>query len=248
MNVCVCGDWHLGLVLSGYDYHDDIVIAASKAIMLGNECDMFVHLGDVFHDSRPMPRSISAAVNLIAQLKVPSVFLAGNHDEGRGSVTFWDGNNQIQEPTPDALEPLRTFQWPNKEMYFPKHPSFRTIRDKTFLFVPYMRDAIAIQDVEANAQETVNYYFDQAAQKTDLAGVFCHLDCIGASLGSEGAVLKGSRLEIPLDISKTLKCPVFNGHIHKQQTIPPNLYLPGSIVPTDFGDIDGDKGVCIAEL
>lgn len=257
MNVCVCGDWHLGLVLAGYDYHDDILQVAERAIMLANKADLFVQLGDIFHDSRPTPRSVAAAIQLLSGLKVPSYILTGNHDEGRGNVTTWNDNGQIQEPAPDALEPFRFFDWGNSNLHFVNMPRFEDIGGKVFLFVPYIRDAVAktFDLIDArnrtepyNAQELVNYFFDHATKTESLAGVFSHLDCIGANLGSEGAVLKGGRLEIPLEAAKSLKCPVFNGHIHKHQFIPPNLYLPGSIVPTDFGDIDGDKGVCLAEL
>lgn len=248
MKVCISGDWHLGLVLSGYDYHDDIVDAAKVVVDTANRSDMFVHLGDVYHDSRPTSRSIAASIELIGALKVPSVILAGNHDEGRGSVTSWEENRQCLLPSPDALEPLRTFNWDNHHLYFPKVPDFETIAGKLFLFVPYLRDAITQEEGTGSAQETVRHYFQEAVGARNLAAVFCHLDCIGASLGSEGAVLKGGRLEIPLDIAKALPCPVFNGHIHKQQRIAPNLYLPGSLVPTDFGDIDGNKGFIVAEL
>jgi len=73
------------------------------------------------------------------------------------------------------------------------------------------------------------------------------LDIEGAQLGTEGSFMVGGTLRMPLHLAQKMCCRVFNGHIHKRQTIG-NVEITGSLIPTDFGDRDGTKGYLMIEV
>jgi len=252
MKILVSGDWHFGLTVGGYDYHDDIVRAVQCIIEATDSVDLFVHLGDMFHDSRPTPRSIATVIGLIDNLHVPSVFLVGNHDVGRGSYTSYEtkeGSEPLRIPMPDALEPLRKIRF-RCETFFPPFPMVHAVGDNLFLFAGYVTDSLA-QHLYGwkSAQEMVDSAFYEASKEEDrIKAGFCHLDVDGAVLGSEIAVMRGGKLNIPKAIAKSLPFEIFDGHIHKRQKVEPNIWLPGSIVATDFSDVDGDLGYAIVEV
>jgi DNA repair exonuclease SbcCD nuclease subunit len=248
----VSGDWHLGLSIGGYDFFDDTVCAVRTMIDAADEVDMVVMLGDLFHDGRPHPRLVAAAMELIDEFPCPGIFLTGNHDIGRGFYTTIDEkkNRGAPEilPLPDALEPFRKVRF-RKEHLFPDRPCLLALEDSLFLCAGYITDAIAKKLHGWNsAQEMIDSVFVEAsASEERVKAAFCHLDVEGASLGSEAAVLRGAKLAIPKGLANNLNCEVFNGHLHKRQTMK-NIIMPGSIIQTDFGEVDGKQVFAIVEV
>lgn len=252
MKLLISGDSHLGLSIGGYDFFDDIISSFRKLVEAADEVDLFVHLGDLFHNGRPHPRLVAAAMELIDELPCPGIFIAGNHDVGRGFYTTIDEskNQGAPEilPLPDALEPFRKVRF-RREMFFPDRPCLLAVEDDLFLCAGYTTDAVASKVLGWNrAQEVIDSVFMEASTEEDrVKAAFCHLDVDGASLGSETAVLRGGKLCIPKQVANSLPCSVFNGHLHKGQVLK-NIIMPGSIVPTDFGDSDGKHGYLIVEV
>lgn len=245
MRIVTSGDWHFGLKVGGYDYHDDIYTAASEVIGMANKADMFVFVGDMFHNNEPTPKSNAAVIKLINGLEVPTVIIPGNHDTGNRLMTTWRDGQKILEPIQDALEPFRRIKW-NIRILIPSLPGVYNFIDKQWLFAGYTTDISAKEATLLDAQTVIDTAFQQAIDNTSIIAGFCHLDLIGASLGSEQSVMRGGKLLMP-DLADDAKFPIVNGHIHKSQHFK-NYWLPGSIVPTDFSDIDGYRKYLVLEV
>lgn len=252
MKILAAGDSHLGLSIGGYDFFDDTIRAFRTLIEAAEGVDMFVHLGDLFHDGKPHPRLVAAAMELIDELPCPGIFIVGNHDIGRGFYTTIDeGKNRGASevlPLPDALEPFRKVRF-RKEHFFPSKPCLLAVEDSLFLCAGYTTDAISKKLHGWNsAQEFIDSVFVEASTEEErVKAAFCHLDVEGASFGSERAVLRGAKLSIPKGLAGNLPCSILNGHIHKRQTMK-NIVMPGSMIQTDFGMVDGKQVFAILEV
>ena len=253
MKILISGDWHLGVKVAGYDAHDDIVKAAQAVVQATFDgVDLFVHDGDLFHYPRPEPRENAAAIELLDAVGCPFIVIPGNHDAGKGGFLRVKDGRPV--PRPDALEPLRKINF-RSESRFPEAPGIVGVDldgrgHVKFLIGGHVSDARAkhITDGELSAQAMIDELFKEAARTEGIAAGFTHLGAAGATVGSEGDYLVGGDLQMPMDIAKALPFPVVNGHVHRRQTMPPNVLLPGSIVPTDFSDKDGQKGYLILEV
>jgi len=235
MKIVITSCWHLDLKLGGYDPHSDILRAARQVIDETQGADLFVHLGDLFETPKPSPRAYATAIELLNQCGCPAVVLEGNHDQ-------------------DALEPLSEIEFPN-EVRIIDGAQALGIGDKKFAFIPYLIDRTARELADVTAQEWVNIEFDacRRAHEDDVIGeyridaVFCHLDVEGAELPS-GQTMFGGDLRMPVDVAKKLPVPVFNGHIHRRQKLEPNIWITGSLIPTDFGERYDEKSYVVAEI
>jgi DNA repair exonuclease SbcCD nuclease subunit len=245
MRIIGCGDVHLGLKSAGYDCFDDTLRAFRAVVAKTHHADLFVLWGDLFHRPAPEPRESAAAIETLLQVGCPAVIFPGNHDVGKGGVHRVVGGKSI--PAPDALEPLRRIPW-SRETLIPDSPIIATVDGKRFLFACHLSDARArqISDGEHGAQGVIDELFEEAATE-GVDAVFSHLDVHGATTGTEGAFLVGGSLQIPIKVTARMQCPIVNGHIHKRQRVG-RIEIPGSLVPTDFGDRDGDKGYATLEV
>jgi len=254
MKIVISGDWHLGAIVGGWDMHNDIMRVAKEVVLATHNADLFVLPGDLFHHPRPIPRAYAAAIELLDGVGCPFVVMSGNHDAGTG---FFKGEEGELIPFPDALEPLRkiNFRAESRFLELPSHiPLDRCLdlsrtEDGVFSFIGHVSDALArhVSDGKLGAQEYIDKSFEEA-RAVKARAVFSHLNVDGARGGSEESFLIGGDLRMPLLIAKELPCPVFNSHIHRRQELPPNIHMPGSIIPTDFGDRDGNKGYLTVEL
>jgi len=257
MKVLFCSDLHLGLVVGGYDMRDDTIKVLKKIQAAVNQLDVELVIvgGDVFHTSHPSPQAYADAFAFLAGIPCPVVVFRGNHDETNGLSV-------------DALEPLRHAEWGTQfdgEEPAPLFKAYDTgelwaspviVLDGPgilkygvykFLIAPYMANARAVAQGHESAQSAIAAAFKQARAEP-VKAAFCHLDVDGAQAGSEGSFLRGGELQIPKRGAALLTCPVVNGHLHRRQHIRENIYMPGSVVPTDFGDADGQKGYAILEV
>lgn len=252
MKVIISGDWHLGLVVGGYDTHDDIVKAAKVVVEATHLADLFVFGGDLFHYPRPEPREYATAINLLDSVGCPFVIIPGNHDAGKVGFTRIASGRPV--PKPDALEPLRKIRWRVDAQILELPTLMELATGEVFLFAGHVSDAKARYETrerlegELSAQGMIDEIFSEALRMKKLDGAFCHLDLAGARPGSEGAFLAGGKLEMPINLARKFSCVVVNSHIHKRQTFKENVLLPGSIIPTDFADIDGAKGYLELEV
>ena len=246
MKILCTGDWHFGLKVGGYDFHDDIVKAVQCIIDAADSCSGIVIGGDVFHSNNPSPRSYAAVMELIDQLMAPAVMIVGNHDTGTETMQVMVEGKPARVPMPHALEPFKKVRFRTDVKVFDV-PMVESIGDskEEFLFVPYMSDVLAKHSTGLDAQGAVDQAFVDAASE-EVQAAFCHLDLSEAAPGSEQAVMRGATLSLPIGAGR-LSFPVVNQHIHKRQVVNGVIH-PGSIVATDFSDVDGSLGYCILEV
>lgn len=245
MKVVVSGCWHLDLVVAGYDFHEDILKAARMVVDETQGADLFVYLGDLFDTPNPSPRAYATAIELFDQVGCPAVILKGNHDEAYGDRE-------------DALEPLRKVRF-NEEFLFVGKPTYVRFGKRVFGFCNFLNDTKAKKAVGANSQELVDRFFEMASKDDvfDWEGkkikkvhaIFTHLDIADVYGSSDSsAMIFGGALNMPMDVVKNLSCPVVAGHLHNQGKITPNVWLPGSIVPTTFNAEGKETGYFVMRV
>lgn len=229
MKLIVGGDFHLDLVVGGYDFHDDIVEAARIVMDATHGKDLLVLPGDLFNTPRPSPRAYAAAIELLDESGCPIIILTGNHDV-------------VSANKPGALEPLKKIRF-YQDVKIVEYPKIIGFGGKKFFFVPYFTDKKAKELGYPNASYFVRGAFEDVLENSggEISAAFCHLDIEGADIG-EGAFLRGGLLPMPMNIAKKFPFPVINEHIHERQKIEPNIWLPGSIIPTNFSNPNSKKG------
>ena len=237
MRILCTGDWHLGLVVGGYDFHDDIVEMCQVIVEDADKADLVVHLGDLFHSPRPDPRAYAAAIELLGSFHPNVIVLAGNHDAGRGTVA--DYRNGGRAPAPDAFEPLRKVL---KNVAFISYPTIFEYEDLSFGVLPYVTDTVARHVEGSTAQEWIEKVYRESL-RAGVKAVFSHLEVEGAKLG-ENTVMRGTGLSLP---ETSAPCPIVNGHIHRNQVVGGTI-IPGSVVPTEFQRKREEKGYVVIRV
>ena len=229
MKLIVAGDWHLDLIVGGYDFHDDIVEAARTVIDATHGKDALILVGDLFNTPRPSPRAYATLIELLDESACPIVIIPGNHEV-------------VSSNKPSALEPLKKIRF-YQDVKIVEYPKIVGFGGKKFLFFPYITDTKAKELEYPSAAYFVRGAFEDVLENSggEISAAFCHLDVEGVDIGG-GAFLRGGLLPMPLKIAKKLPFPIFNGHIHNRQKIEPNIWLPGSIVPTNFMEPKSKKG------
>ena len=247
MKVAITGDWHIGAVVSGYDTLSDLEIY-QEIINATNNFDLLVIMGDLFHRSKPTPEAYANAIDLLNGIACQWILFPGNHDMGKGGFTRInkDGDPVLSF---DALEPLRRMIFESEGKVLSVPGFYDHVHDEhvyKLMVASHITDALAKKEFGKDAQQVINGLFVQANEVgPDLC--FCHLDVEGAQFGTEGSFMVGGTLRMPFHLAQKLNCRVFNGHIHKRQSIG-NIEMPGSLIPTDFGDRDGTKGYLMIEV
>lgn len=233
MKIVASGDWHLGLKIADYDCSDDIVRAVEQVVDETNRgADLFVVLGDVFHKSNPDPASICAAIDLLKEVGCPTIVIQGNHEAPKkfekGAVEIFSRAKMLHDVRVSV------------------HPEVISFDGVPIGLAPYLTDYGAQQIAFDTAQESIDAIFDEFL-KANVKAVFSHLDVEGAQVGPN-VFMRGARLALPLNKSRKLPCPVVNGHEHVRQKIGRNLWLPGSVAATSFGQIERNTGFIVLEV
>lgn len=257
MKIIAFGDAHLDAKIGGYDLHKDATRALEH---IGTACveqqvGLRVMLGDMFHGNHPSPRAWAAFNRTLFEFDVPTIVVPGNHDHAAydpvREMRMVEGKKDWEDYQPVMDWGFETVYPKAKDNLIccPKWPCIVDVGDKIkVLVVPYVHNPAAMAEFGRTAQEMVDMAFDEALKMGDqVKAAFCHLDVDGAKAGTEGSYLRGGKLQMPMDLVKRCPFVVLNGHIHKRQTMG-NVYMPGSLVPTDFGDVDGDKGYALLEV
>lgn len=252
MKTIAFGDVHLDAKIGGYDLLKDAVRALEH---VGTACaehciELRVMLGDMFHGNRPTPRAWAAFNRALFEYDIPTIVVAGNHDH----AAYDPVREMYHAKWTEQVEPEvvwgNELVLGNKENLIccPRWPCIVDVGERAKILVaPYVHNPAAMDEFGRTAQELINVAFDEALKMGDeVKAAFCHLDVDGARAGTEGVYLRGGKLQIPMDLAERCPFPIINGHIHRRQQMG-NIYMPGSLVPTDFGDVDGGKGYTLLE-
>lgn len=263
MKILFFSDTHAGLTISGYDTRD-ILKKALEEILEEIEIwqpDLVVHGGDVFHSSNPKPEDYAMMMGFFSSYDTPTIVIRGNHDESNGIRA-------------DAIEPIRRTKFvgyiedsvansllfldedddeimiSSDRVFCPELPTKITFGDKEILVFPYVAEARAKKLTGLSAQRLVIDLL-KANKGKNIDAAFGHLDVQGVIEGSEASVARGATLLLPRTLAGSCSFPFFNGHIHKKQIVKlknTTINFPGSVIRTDFSEVDGSKGFLKVEV
>lgn len=226
MKILVSGDWHLDLVIDGYDMHGDIVRAAQQVkAACEDDVDLFVHLGDLFHTWHPSPRAYATVIRLFRDWPCPAVVILGNHDVEGGI-----GGRHAFEPL------IELWKCWSDSVRFMCEPTV-VVGDSVLngmAFVPWPIHRSSFEEKLVRVSGDSSY-----------RAVFSHCDVDGVvKMPNDGVMVLGKNF-LPQSILRSGK-PIFNGHIHMAQKRG-NIDMPGSIVTTAMGQ-SGENGYILAEV
>lgn len=218
MKIFIIGDPHFK---SKNALETDEMCVKIYELVIQEKPDFIVVLGDVLdtHETihvGPLCRA-TEFLHKLSKMSNHLIVLVGNHDRP---------NNSIFLTTDSPFNACKS--WENT--YIVDKVFTKTIKDKNFLFVPYVptgRLAEALETEHINS-DNINQY----------SIVFAHQEFKGCSMGTitsnEGDIWDSSW---PLCIS---------GHIHDFQELQPNLVYPGTPIQHSYGD-SANKAIMILE-
>jgi exonuclease SbcD len=246
VKACICSDTHLGLISEGIVRTEDIKRVSFDIInnAIKEQCKIFIHLGDLFHTSKPTPDQIDIAVlmfNTLEYAKIESFWLKGNHDDPN------------KDSAGHALLPLKDFRYKHNTVV--DKIRLITIFDAiSFLFIPYISKSFSIKKKQTPQEyiESTSKTFVEQMSKSNRNYVCSHLNIKNAVSGTEQFMIKGEHENFPEFLKKERKIRmIFNGHIHKAQILFEEqnpILIPGSIECINFGERDDQKGYYIVDL
>jgi DNA repair exonuclease SbcCD nuclease subunit len=236
MKVIVWGCSHIGKTLAGYDWRKEFDVAVNEVVTRAASADLVVHLGDLFDCGRPRPRDYTLALEVIEAIAKPMFILKGNHDENPGLE-------------PDALDPLMHFRF-HEEVKIVTRPTMIGAMGRFFVFIPHQNDAKergrsgGRQSAQQAADDVVAGCFEG---RVKISALFTHVDLAGAGHPVEES---SHRVNVALDLEELQKMPfdVVAGHYHKSAHHTPNVYVHGSLLPFDFGEVGNQKFILTMDL
>ena len=245
MKVIVWGCSHIGKTLAGYDWRKEFDVAVNEVVTRSASADLVVHLGDLFDCGRPRPRDYTLALEVIEAIAKPMFILKGNHDENPGLE-------------PDALDPLMHFRF-HEEVKIVREPGLVGAGGKVFAFIPHVNDSksragkggksaqTVADELVAALKEKAPFGLDEHGRQRPVSALFTHVDLAGAGHPVEES---SHRVNVALDLEELQKMPfdVVAGHYHKSAHHAPNVYVPGSLLPFDFGEVGNQKFILTMDL
>lgn len=231
------GDWHYGLSVEDLDRTPEVHAAVEEFVSyaIKRQVDFVSIGGDPTDNNTPLPDHIAMLISVLNRLEeaeIPTFFMKGNHEAISSSTRLW------------GLTPLERVGYQN--IHFILEPKVMKYGEITFLFLPHATRAQAIAAGFKSAQE----YIDARAEALlkDIEGkatVISHYNVNGAKAGTEALMLRQSDLQLPAIVQRSPKVvKIVNSHIHTAQE-KGKLIMPGSLVCTDFGDLESPKGFLV---
>lgn len=240
----IISDLHLGLRVEDMERTPEIEKALNFAVdaAIAREVRAFLINGDLTHTSSPPYSLLAILIAAIARLVDAGIevwIVRGNH-EALANDDLW------------ALTPLERAGF--KNVRFIKRPtSFRVPGGPhVFTFLPHA----VKREAKAAGHSSVQHWYSATVKKGIEAAqasggkvtVFSHTNVKGARAGTENLMVRQSDLQVPAvcfdsdDVTQ-----VFSGHVHTPQEVG-KVFIIGSPVCTDFGDVSPDRGFVFANL
>lgn len=223
------------------------------------QVDLVIFAGDAYKDRNPHPtfqREWGKRIIRLSKAKIPTILLVGNHDvspaAGRAhalqefatlDIPYIFLGERIHLFTPEELGvPIQviTVPWLSRSALIAHDESIGRAQNDV------------IEALENRAMAAIAQLISQSNPDLPLI-LTAHTSIVGASFGSERAVMLGHELVLgnQFVMDKRLDY-VALGHIHKHQNLnagnnPPIIY-PGSIERIDFGEKNEEKGYVLATI
>lgn len=240
LKIAASGDWHYGLTVENIDrtpdVHAAVMFAVDEAIKAGVK--IFSIGGDLTENNCPVPDHIALLIQVINKLSAAGIIvfiMRGNHCAISAKDRRW------------GLTPLEQVGWEN--VYFITEPKILKVLGHSFLFLPHVTKAHALEAGYKTAQEFITKEAEKLVDGSkEQLTVISHYNIAGVKCGTEAMMLRQTDLQLPAIVQRSPKViKIINSHIHTAQE-DGKLILPGSVVCTDFGDLDSPKGFIIGDL
>lgn len=229
-------------------------------VAIGRGADVFLVAGDIYHTKTPAPALTNEFAKRVRRLTAAGlqvVLLVGNHD-GIGVET-----------SATALDVYASLEFPGVTVL--RKPQLVTVTTKRgplqVAAMPHLSKSVlearrvdmleGIEDATEAMGDAIDSMLGALADQVDFtlpAVLTAHLSLDVATVGSEGSMMVGRGLALPLE---SLQRPEFGyvalGHIHKAQLweggdrLPPVVY-PGSPDRVSFDEAGDDKGFWVVDL
>lgn len=224
---------------------------------IDNDFDLVIFAGDAFKVQSPTSthqREFAKRVYRLAEAKIPTILLAGNHDLSNryGEATSMDVYGALKVDSVHVIE----------------RPKFLDINTKNgpvqILAIPYVSKSAMLTNEEYKMKTTeevdriliqkISDLIDTNILRADpeIPFIFTfHAGIDVAKLGAETSLVVGKTFTVPLSVVARKEFDyVALGHIHLHQVLtqyPPVVYS-GSIERVDFGEEGQPKGFMVIEL
>ncbi|MBL8176551.1 MAG: exonuclease SbcCD subunit D [Bryobacterales bacterium] len=258
MRLLHTADWHIGKGLRGRSRMDEHAAALDEVldIVKSEKIDCFLHAGDVFDSLAPSAEAEQCVFRFfarLAELKVPAIVVAGNHDHPK--------RFEALQPLLDTMRiHLRPgIAEPGAGGVLEQTIGNHKLRVATVPFVAEHKliDAGLLMGVQADC--TAAYADRMSAMIEMLCEGFTpdavnvllgHLFVMDAQAGgSERAIHLAKPYAIPAPRFPTAASYIALGHLHRPQQVPtpsPGHYS-GSLLQLDFGEQEQIKRVAIVD-
>lgn len=234
------GDWHYGLSVEELDrtpdVHNAVMFFVDEAIK--REVSFVSIGGDLTDNNTPLPDHIALliqALNKLEDAEIPTFITRGNHCSISAPGRRW------------GLTPLEHVGY--KNVHFITDPKFLKFGEITFLFLPHVTKQQAVEAGMKTAQEFVNAKAEELLEKAKgKVTVISHYNVDGCKAGTENLMLRQTDLQLPAVVQRSAKViKIINSHIHTAQERG-KIIMPGSLICTDFGDLDAPKGFLLGDF
>jgi DNA repair exonuclease SbcCD nuclease subunit len=220
--ILVFSDCHYGLKSAGYDRTEEVkgVVEDIVNIAVDEGVDFIVHCGDLGHMANPPSKIHAMWLDLYEKISghgIPASFILGNHDISARDRSPYGSLAPLYEVDIPLVDAVVT----NDIIHF--------VNELTFLFLPFIKDC----DYEKWVRD---HLCEIQGAKTVI--VFTHTNIDGAKVHNDFA-LRPTNTVFPKNLYdiNSIKM-ICSGHIHIPQTINRKHEIVGSVINTDFGDVE----------
>ena len=246
-----------GLAVRTLDFLKSLDTIVDTAI--AEKVDLVIFAGDAYKDRTPVPtfqREWGRRIARLAQAKVPTLLLVGNHDLSPASGRA----HALQEFETLGVPFVRVAGKPcfisSEELGLPLQIIALPWITRSSMMASQEMSAGEVGEVytalEGRLSELVSLWLDKADPDLPVL-MTAHASVEGAVYGGERSVMLGNDLVLSGSLVRDRRLSyVALGHIHKAQDVnkgsqPPVVY-PGSIERVDFGEAADDKFFVIAHI
>jgi exonuclease SbcD len=241
-------DWHLGRALHEESLLEDQAFALDQLVALARDerPDALVVAGDVYDRAVPPPEAVALlddVLTRLADLGVPVVAIAGNHDSGErlsfGARLLAARGIHLRGQLQRAAEPIEI-------------PGQGLIYALPFVDPDVVRGLTgddAIRGHAAATERAVAGARADAARRGLPAVLVAHAFVQGAlqTPDSERPVVVGTAGSVPAETLAGFDY-VALGHLHAPQELAPGLRYAGSLLRYSFSEADQEKSVALVEV
>ena len=248
-------DWHVGRRIRGRDRSDEHrqVLSEIVGVAADHEVDLTVIAGDVFDTSSPTAGAEEIVWHSLLELSeiAPVLVVAGNHDSAQRL---------------DAVAPLLRMGRVSV-IGAPAKPEDGGVIDLPELDVraamlPFVsqRGIVKVADMmTADPDQHAGAYHDRLARVVETLTadmgdgsvnlLVSHLTVYGAETGGGERQAHIFGYAVPANVFPGHMSYVALGHLHRQQKVPHagQVWYSGSPLQLDFGEVEDQKGVLLAE-